>query len=61
MKRIKARSGSMKTELFENKIFLEDVRKNFLSIMDNNFLKVDGNLAVDEIFNIIKNDYLKLD
>jgi thymidylate kinase len=58
MKRITARSGSMKTELFEKKTFLEGVRKNFLSIINKNFLIVDGNLPVDEIFNIIKDDYL---
>ncbi|MCL2155805.1 MAG: thymidylate kinase, partial [Leptospirales bacterium] len=65
MKRIAARSGSGKTELFEKETFLENVRKNFLSIIDKHpidqhFLKVDGNLTVDEIFNIIKDDYLKL-
>jgi len=60
MKRITARSGSGKTELFEKKTFLEGVRKNFLSIIDEQFLKVDGHLTVDEIFNIIKDDYLGL-
>jgi dTMP kinase len=60
MKRIAARSGSGKTELFEKKTFLEGVRKNFLSMIDQHFLKIDGNLPVDEIFNIIKDDYLNL-
>ena len=65
IKRITARSGPGKTELFEKKTFLEGVRKNFLSIIDQHsidrhFLKVDGNLTVDEIFNIIKDDYLNL-
>jgi dTMP kinase len=60
MKRITARSGPGKTELFEKRTFLEDVRKNFLSMSDEHFLTVDGSLAVDEIFNIIKDDYLKL-
>ena len=66
MKRITARNCSGKTELFEKEAFLEGVRKNFLSIIDKHsmidqhFLKVDGNLTVDEIFNIIKDDYLKI-
>ncbi|MCL1865136.1 MAG: dTMP kinase [Spirochaetes bacterium] len=60
MKRITARSGSGKTELFEKKTFLEGVRKNFLSMTDRHFLKIDGSLSVDEISNIIKDDYLKL-
>jgi len=60
MKRITARSGSGKTELFEKRTFLEGVRENFLSMADRHFLKVDANLSVDEIFNIIKEDYLEL-
>lgn len=63
MKRIAARNGSGKTELFEKKSFLEKVRKNFLSIMsmtDSRFLKIDGSLAEDEIFQIIKKDYIFL-
>jgi dTMP kinase len=59
MKRITARSGAGKTEVFEKETFLEGVRKNFISMIDGNFLKVDGSLAVDEIFNIIKDDYLE--
>ena len=60
MKRITARSGPGKTELFEKRTFLEGVRKNFLSMIDGHFLRVDGSLAADEIFNFIKDDYLKL-
>jgi dTMP kinase len=60
MKRITARSGSSKTELFEKKTFLKDVRKNFLSMIDRHFLNVDGSLGIDKIFTIIKDDYLKL-
>ena len=65
MNRITARNPSGKTELFEKKTFLEGVRKNFLSIIDGHsidghFLKVDGHLTADEIFNIIKEDYLRL-
>ena len=60
MSRITARNGSGKTELFEKKSFLEDVRKNFLSMIDNRFLKVDGNLSADKIFDIIKEDYVSL-
>ena len=60
MKRITARSGSGKTELFEKRTFLEGVRENFLSMIDKHFLKVDGSLTEDEIFGIIKEDYLRL-
>jgi dTMP kinase len=60
MKRITARSGSGKTELFEKRTFLEGVRENFLSMIDKHFLKVDGSLTADEIFGIIKEDYLRL-
>ncbi|PKL17517.1 MAG: dTMP kinase [Spirochaetae bacterium HGW-Spirochaetae-5] len=60
MRRITARSASGKTELFEKKTFLEGVRKNFLHMADNRFLKIDGSASQDEIFNIIKNDYLVL-
>jgi len=60
MRRIEARNGSGKTELFEKKSFLENVRKNFSSITDSNFLKVEGNMNQDKIFQIIKDDYLTL-
>lgn len=60
MRRITARSASGKTELFEKKTFLEGVRKNFLHMADERFLKIDGNASQDEIFHIIKNDYLLL-
>jgi len=60
MKRITARNGSGKTELFEKKSFLEGVRKNFLSMIDDRFLKIDGNQSQDKIFQIIKDDYISL-
>ena len=60
MKRIKERAGSGKTELFEKQTFLENVRKNFLTMADARFLKIDGSLGKDEIFRIIKEDYLLL-
>ncbi len=60
IRRITARNGSGRTELFEKKAFLEGVRKNFLQMADANFLKIDGSLDEDEIFRIIKNDYLLL-
>ena len=60
MKRITARTGSGKTELFEKKSFLEEVRKNFLSVIDERFLIVDGNRSQDSIFQIIKEDFLSL-
>ncbi len=60
MKRIAARNGPGKTELFEKKAFLENVRKNFLSMTDERFLKIDGSLNQEIIFNLIKDDYLKL-
>lgn len=60
MRRITARSTSGKTELFEKKAFLEEVRKNFIHIADESFLKIDGSMNQEEIFNLIKNDYLSL-
>ena len=60
MKRITARNGSGKTELFEKKNFLEGVRKNFLSMTDNCIMKVDGSMNQEKIFEIIKKDYLSL-
>lgn len=60
MKRITARNGSGKTELFEKKSFLESVRENFLTMIDNRFLKLDGSRSREEIFQIIKEDYLLL-
>jgi len=60
MKRILRRTGSGKPELFEKKAFLENVRKNFLSMIDSRFLNIDGSLGQSEIFKIIKDDYLSL-
>ncbi len=60
MKRISLRTGSGKTELFEKQSFLENVRKNFLSIADSRFVTIDGMLGRNEIFNTIKEDYLSL-
>jgi dTMP kinase len=60
MKRITARNGSGKTELFEKKSFLESVRENFLTMIDDRFLQLDGSRSRDEIFQIIKEDYLLL-
>jgi len=57
MRRITARNGSGKTELFEKRAFLEGVRKNFLEMSDSCFLKIDGSLNQEEIFQIIKKDY----
>lgn len=59
MARVKSRSGE-NTELFEKQSFLEKVRENFLSIADERFLVVDGSLAEDEIFRIIKEDYERI-
>lgn len=60
MERITARNGAGNTELFEKKSFLENVRKNFFSIIDQRFLIVDGSRSRDIIFEIIKEDYLSL-
>lgn len=60
MRRIESRNSSGKTELFEKKSFLENVRKNFLSIADSRFLAVDGTMDRDKIFQIIKEDYHSL-
>jgi len=60
MKRITARNGSGKTELFEKKSFLESVRENFLTMIDDRFLQLDGTRSQEEIFQIIKEDYLLL-
>lgn len=60
MRRITARSATGKTELFEKKTFLEGVRKNFLQMADDRFIKIDGSLSQDKIFHKIKNDYLSL-
>ncbi len=46
-----------KAEIFEQKNFLEKVRNNFLEIRDSSFMTIDGTLPVDEITEIIINDY----
>lgn len=58
MERIRSRSGEA-TELFEKESFLARVRENFLSVADDSFLIADGRLSEDEIFDIIKKDYLE--
>lgn len=60
MRRITARSVSGKTELFEKRAFLEKVRENFLKMADERFLKIDGSMNREKIFQIIKNDYLEI-
>lgn len=60
MRRIESRNGPGGSELFEKRSFLEKVRKNFLTIADNRFLRIDGTLNREKIFNIIKEDYLLL-
>jgi dTMP kinase len=60
MERILARSGYRKPDLFEKISFLEKVRENFLSTVDSHFLKLDGTLSPDKIFQIIKEDCLSL-
>ncbi|MBP7734505.1 MAG: dTMP kinase [Spirochaetes bacterium] len=47
-------------EIFEKESFLQKVRDNFLSIADERFLIIDGTCSVDEIFEIIKEDFTKL-
>jgi len=60
IKRIAVRNPSGKTELFEKINFLESVRSNFLQIADSRFLKIEGSLSEEKIFQIIKDDYLLL-
>ncbi len=60
LKRIMTRNGTGKTDLFEKKTFLDVVRDNFLSFIDERFFKIDGNLSPEVIFSIIKNDYISL-
>lgn len=60
MSRIAARNGSGKTELFEKKAFLEIARKNFLSMVNERILQINGALSTDKIFRIIKDDYHSL-
>lgn len=57
MERIRSRSGT-DTELFEKESFLAKVRENFLAVSDSSFLVTDGRLCEDEIFEIIREDYL---
>ena len=60
MERIVRRNGSGGTELFEKREFLETVRSNFLSIADERFLIVNGEVDEESIFEIIKEDYGRL-
>lgn len=60
MRRITARNRSGRTELFEKKAFLEVVRNNFSAMTDDYFLRINGNLKQEEIFQQIKKDYLLL-
>ncbi len=60
MKRIEKRNSSGQRDLFEKRSFLENVRKNFLEIADKSFLIVDGSRSDEEIFTIIKDDFLNV-
>lgn len=60
MKRIISRNSSSRPELFEKETFLKKVRDNFLSIADDRFVIINGLQPEDEIFSIVKDDYLKL-
>ncbi len=47
-------------EIFEKESFLHKVRDNYLTIADGRFLVVDGTGDVDEIFEMIKEDFTRL-
>ncbi len=47
-------------EIFEKESFLQKVRDNYLTIADGRFLVVDGTGDVDEIFEMIKEDFTRL-
>jgi dTMP kinase len=55
MQRVRGRGEGK--EIFEKESFLNMVRDNFLSIADERFLVIDGTGSVDEIFEMIKNDF----
>jgi len=58
MERVRSRNGP-DTELFEKESFLDRVRENFLSVADGRFLMLDGMMSEEEIFKLVKDDYLK--
>ncbi|HOT46425.1 MAG TPA: dTMP kinase [Spirochaetota bacterium] len=56
MERVTVRSGG-EQEVFEKESLLQKVRENFLSIADGRFLVLDGTGSIDEIFEVIRNDF----
>ncbi len=57
LQRIQKRSGD-KREIFETLHTLETIRKNYMSIVDERFLIIDGNSkSEDEIFTFILDDF----
>jgi len=60
MDRIIKRSSSGKREIFEKVSFLQQVRKNFLSIRDERFMILDGSMDPEEIFPLIMKDFISL-
>jgi thymidylate kinase len=52
------RNGNI--ELFEKIDFLTKVRDNYLKLIDERFLVIDGNRDINEIHREIKDDFLKL-
>lgn len=57
--RVSGRKNKTK-EVFEKESFLRNVREIFLSIADERFLVIDGTKKIEEIFDIIKDDFMSL-
>jgi dTMP kinase len=52
--------GNKTKEIFEKEYFLKKVRGIFLSIADERFLIIDGTKKIEDIFEIIKKDFMTL-
>ena len=59
IQRVSGRRNKTK-EIFEKESFLRKVREIFLSIADERFLVIDGTKSIEEIFDIIKKDFITL-
>jgi dTMP kinase len=56
LERISRRNDSGREEIFEKAVFLNEVRKIYLSIKNDKFVVIDGSKSPGDIFNIVKND-----
>jgi dTMP kinase len=59
IQRVSGRSNKKK-EIFEKESFLQKVREIFLTIADERFMVIDGTKKIEEIFEIVKKDFMSL-